>query len=114
MSYLKNIETEKVLELSKLVDYKNGQVVSCTLAQNEAVSVTLFAFAKGEGLSTHSSQGDAMVTILEGSARITVNGTEHFLKKDQTIVMPAKAPHAVYAEDNFKMLLTVVFPSSAE
>ena len=112
--YLKNIELEQALELTKLVEYQRGQVVSRTLAQNEAVSITLFSFDKGEKISTHSSGGDAMLTVLEGNARVTVGGKPHSLSQGQTIVMPAGIPHAVAAESPFKMLLTVVFPSPEE
>lgn len=62
----KNIEKQKKLELKNLVDYSEGQVVSRTLVQNDAVSVTVFAFDKGEEISSHTSGGDAMVTVLEG------------------------------------------------
>ena len=62
--YIKNITHEKVQTLTSLVNAEDGQIVSKTLAQNEAVSVTLFAFAKGEEISTHDSTGDAMVTAL--------------------------------------------------
>ena len=65
--YIKNITHEKVQSLAGLVNAEDGQIVSKTLAQNEAVSVTLFAFAKGEEISTHDSTGDAMVTVLEGT-----------------------------------------------
>lgn len=108
--YLKNIESEKVLELSALVEYQQGQVVSRTLAQNPAVSVTLFAFDENEEISSHSSDGDAMLTVLEGKARITIGGQMFSLSTGKTIVMPAGIPHAVLAEEKFKMLLTVVFP----
>lgn len=70
MAYIKNIEPEKVVNLGGLVQYMDGQVVSRTLAQNSAVSVTLFAFAKGEEIGTHDSEGDAMVTVLEGTRRV--------------------------------------------
>ena len=108
--YLKNIEPEQALELPKLVEYQQGQVVSRTLAQNKAVSITLFSFDRGEEISTHSSDGDAMLTVLEGDAKITIGGKIHSLTQGQTIVMPAGIPHAVAAESRFKMLLTVVFP----
>lgn len=113
--FLKNIEAEQALELSSLVQVQQGQVVSRTLAQNSAVSITLFAFDKGEEISTHSSDGDAMLTILEGGdAQITIGGQEHLLTAGQTIVMPAGIPHAVLAQGTFKMLLTVVFPQPAK
>lgn len=105
----KNIDKEEILELKNLVVYQEGQVVSKTLVQNSAVSVTLFAFEKDEEISTHESGGDAMVTVLEGTGRFTIDDREHILKAGQSIVMPARKPHAVYGEERFKMLLMVVF-----
>ena len=105
----KNIDKEEILELKNLVVYQEGQVVSKTLVRNSAVSVTLFAFEKDEEISTHESGGDAMVTVLEGTGRFTIDGREHILKAGQSIVMPARKPHAVYGEERFKMLLMVVF-----
>lgn len=109
MAGYKNIDKEEILELKNLVAYQEGQVVSKTLVQNSAVSVTLFAFEKDEEISTHESGGDAMVTVLEGAGRFTIDGREHILEAGQSIVMPASKPHAVYGEERFKMLLMVVF-----
>lgn len=109
MAGYKNIEKSQILELKEQVAYQEGQVVSKTLVQNNAVSVTLFAFEKDEEISTHESGGDAMVTVLEGTGRFIIEGKIHILKAGQSIVMPARKPHAVYGEERFKMLLMVVF-----
>ena len=106
---MKNIDKAAVLTLKEQVAYQPGQVVSKTLAQNDAVSVTLFAFDKGEEISTHESGGDAFVTCLDGTGRITIDGTQYVLREGQSIVMPARHPHAVYGQEQFKMLLVVVF-----
>ena len=106
---MKNIDKSAVLTLKEQVSYQPGQVVSKTLAQNDAVSVTLFAFDKGEEISTHESGGDAFVTCLDGTGRITIDGTQYVLHEGQSIVMPARHPHAVYGQERFKMLLVVVF-----
>lgn len=108
--YIKNIDFEKAVELSALVQYQSGQVVSRTLSQGRAVSVTLFAFDKGEEISSHASEGDAMVYVLDGTAAITIGQGEHTVKAGEAIVMPAGVPHALFAAERFKMLLTVVFP----
>jgi len=109
MDGMKNISKAEVLTLRNQVAYQSGQVVSRTLAQNEHVSVTLFSFDKGEEISTHESGGDAMVTCLDGVGRITIDGVEHILHEGESIVMPARHPHAVYGQEQFKMLLVVVF-----
>ncbi|MDE6516738.1 MAG: cupin domain-containing protein [Acetatifactor sp.] len=105
---MKNINKAEVLVLRDQVAYQQGQVVSKTLAQNEALSVTLFAFDKGEEISTHKSDGDAFVTCLDGVGRITIDGMEYELTSGESIVMPAGHPHAVYGKEQFKMLLVVV------
>lgn len=106
---MKNINKAEVLKLKDEVCYQDGQIVSKTLVQNAAVSITLFAFSKGEEISTHESGGDAFVTCIDGKGKITIDQTEYFLSEGESIVMPASHPHAVYGEDNFKMLLVVVF-----
>jgi len=106
---LKNIAQEEILKLADLVEIQRSQIVSKTLVQNQSVSVTLFAFDKGEEISTHESNGDAMVTVLEGTGKFTVDGTEFILNEGETLVMPAKKPHAVYGQESFKMSLVVIF-----
>ena len=107
--YIKNIAHEEALALSGQVVTQPGQIVSKTLAQNGAVSITLFAFDKDEEISTHESGGDAFVTCLDGVGKITIDGTEYLLHEGESIVMPAGHPHAVYGQEAFKMLLVVVF-----
>ncbi len=109
MNGMKNISKSEVMVLKDQVAYQPGQVVSKTLAQNSALSITLFAFDKGEEISTHESGGDAFVTCLDGIGKITIDGKPYELHEGESIVMPAKHPHAVYGQDKFKMLLVVVF-----
>ena len=106
---LKNITKAEVLVLKDQIACQPGQVVSKTLAQNEALSITLFSFDKGEEISTHASGGDAFVTCLDGVGKITIDGVEYLLHEGESIVMPAGHPHAVYGQEAFKMLLVVVF-----
>ena len=106
---MKNITQAQVLVLKDQISYQEGQVVSKTLAQNNALSITLFSFAKGEEISTHASGGDAFVTCLDGVGKITIDKTDYVLYEGESIVMPAGHPHAVYAQEAFKMLLVVVF-----
>ena len=109
MQGMKNINKAEVMVLKEQVAYQEGQVVSKTLAQNEALSVTLFSFDKGEEISTHASSGDAFVTCLDGVGEVTIDGVKYELKEGESIVMPAGHPHAVYGKEQFKMLLVVVF-----
>ena len=106
---IRHIPQKSVLQLTDQVNYQPGQIVSKTLAQNDAVSLTLFAFDKGEEISSHESGGDALITVLEGVGQITIDGEKFTLRGGESIVMPARRPHAVYAIEPAKMFLTVIF-----
>lgn len=106
---MKNISKSEVLTLKEQVTYNDGQIVSKTLIQNDAVSITLFAFDKDEEISTHQSGGDAFVICLDGEGRITIDCKDYELSEGQSIVMPSGHPHSVYGKEKFKMLLVVVF-----
>lgn len=108
--YIKNFPVEAVVSLAGQIEILPGQIVSKTLAQNSAVSLTLFAFDQGEEIGTHDSEGDAMVIVLEGTGEYTVDGITYEVKSGETLIMPAKKPHSVLAAQAFKMLLIVIFP----
>ncbi len=105
---IKNLAKGEVLDLAGQVEYQPGQVVSRTLAQNNALSLTLFAFPPGEGISAHTVPADALVYVLDGEARVTIDGQAHTVAAGQAIVMPQGKPHALDAIQRFKMLLIVV------
>ena len=111
---IKNIEHGAVLTLISQVEYLPGQIVSKTLAQNNHYSLTLFAFEKDEEIFSHKSEGDALLMVLDGKSRVTIEGEKYSLCAGESIVMPANVPHAVYAEERFKMLLTVLFPEESK
>jgi quercetin dioxygenase-like cupin family protein len=96
------------LQLTELVEYQSGSVVSRTLVNEKAGTVTLFAFDQGEGLSEHTAPFDAMVHILEGEAEVIISGNPLRLKQGEMVIMPANEPHALRALTRFKMLLTMI------
>lgn len=106
---IKNIAKSEVLELKAQVDYQAGQVVSKTLAQTGRASLTLFAFEKDEEISTHESDGDAMVTVLDGVGKFVIDGMAYLVHTGESLIMPAKVPHSVYGQERFKMLLTIIY-----
>ncbi len=94
--------------LSNLIDYQEGAVVSRTLIDKKAGTVTLFAFDEKQGLSEHTAPFDAMVIILDGTAEIAIAGKPITLKQGETTIMPANKTHALSAVTRFKMLLIMI------
>lgn len=96
------------LNLANLVDYQKSSVVSKQILVKKAGTLTLFAFAKGEGLSEHTAPYDASILILDGKAEIRIDGKPHRVKKGELIIMPAHIPHSIKAVERFKMLLIMI------
>ena len=112
---VKNRNPEKIktlaaqaVNLADLIDYQAGSVVSRTIIDKKAGTVTLFAFDEGEGLSEHTAPYDALVYILDGEADVVISGKPVRLKKGEITIMPANEPHALSAVTRFKMLLTMI------
>ena len=99
---------EAVQNLKELVEYQGDSVVSKTLIDKQAGTVTLFAFDKEQGLSEHTAPYDALVYIVDGTAEVTISGKPHHLVEGEMIVMPANEPHALKATEKFKMVLVMI------
>ncbi|WP_181685217.1 cupin domain-containing protein [Halorhabdus salina] len=97
-----------VLELEALLDYQEGAIVSRTLVDREAATLTVFACDTGQTISEHTAPHEALLQVLDGTARVTIDGTDHELEAGESIVFPAETPHAVAAPARFKMLLTMI------
>jgi len=98
----------EILNLAEMVSYQTGSVVSRQITKAEAGNVTLFAFDEGQELSEHTAPFDALVHVVEGEAEIIISGKSFQLKSGDAIVMPADEPHAVKANSQFKMMLTMI------
>ena len=98
----------RVMKLAELVDYQDGTIVSKTIINKEAGTVTLFAFAEGQGLSEHTAPFDAIVYIIDGEAEVLIAGKPFHPRAGDMIIMPANKPHALKAVKEFKMLLVMV------
>ena len=102
------IKEGQVLDLIQLVEYGEGAVVSRTLIENNAGTVTLFAFDTDQGLSEHTAPFDALVQVLDGEGEFIIGGKSNQVCEGQLILMPANIPHAVRANTRFKMMLTML------
>jgi quercetin dioxygenase-like cupin family protein len=98
----------KILRSEELVSYQEGSIVSRTIVQKKTGTVTVFGFDKGQNLSEHTAPFDALISLLDGEAEITIGDTCHNLCAGDMIILPANVPHAVNAKKRFRMLLTMI------
>jgi quercetin dioxygenase-like cupin family protein len=98
----------KSAEMTALVDYQSGTVVSRTIIERNTGTVTVFAFDKGQGLSEHTAPFDALAYIIDGESEITISGRSIRMKAGEVVIMPAHKPHALKAVERFKMMLVMI------
>lgn len=94
--------------INQNIQVQEGSIVSKEIISKPTGTVTLFAFAKGQGLSEHTAPFDALIIITEGSAEITLSGIKHQVKEGEMLHMPANSKHALFALEPFKMILTMI------
>jgi quercetin dioxygenase-like cupin family protein len=93
---------------ASLVEVQEGAIVSRIVLKKETGSITVFAFDAGQSLSEHTVPFDAWIQVLDGTARITVDGRPHRVAAGEAIVLPGGKSHAVHAETAFTMILTMI------
>ena len=98
----------KVLQVNDLVQYQDGTVASRMIVFKKTGTITLFAFDAGEGLSEHSAPFDAILTVTDGEAEVTITGIPFTVRTGEMIILPANKPHGVQAKQRFKMTLTMI------
>lgn len=103
-------EFEKGMKFSfeKSISYADKAVVSKHILKKKTGNISLFSFDKGEGLSEHTTPFDALVLVVDGTAKINIDGTSHLLQTGDSIIMPANIPHALHAVEQFKMVLSMI------
>ena len=94
--------------MGDLVSYAVDSIVSKTILDKSAGTVTLFAFDKGQKLSEHTTPYDAIVQVIDGTGQIIIDGKVNKIGAGEIIIMPANVPHSVVADEKFKMLLILV------
>ena len=90
------------------IAYQSGGIVSKQLIKTPTGNVTLFAFDAGQGLTEHTSPFDALITVIEGAADVSIAGTSHHVTAGELLQLPANVPHGVQADGRFKMTLTML------
>jgi len=104
----KKVEKAQTIEMASFAEYQEGSIVSRTIIDKKAGTITFFAFDEGEGLSEHVAPYDALVGIFDGEAQVVISGKTFHLKDGEMIILPANKPHALKAIKRFKMMLVMI------
>jgi len=102
------IAAAEALPLVDLITPAEHGIASRVLSKSPGGSVTLFAFAAGEGLTEHTSPFEALVLMLEGMLVLTIGGQAVEARRGDIVRMPANVPHALEASASSRMLLIML------
>ena len=108
MEQRKAVEKAQTMKMNSFAEYQEGSIVSRTLIDKKAGTVTFFAFDEGQGLSEHVASFDALISVLDGEAEVAISEKSYHIKKGDMIILPANKPHALKAIKKFKMMLVMI------
>lgn len=102
------LEKSKVHIIVEILEYVPNAVVSKTIIKKTTGNVTVTSFSSGEELAEKTVPFDTYIQIIDGTAEVIINEIKHQLKSGNGIVIPANASHCFNANEQFKMISTVI------
>ena len=106
----KNIELEKskIHIIVEIIEYIPNAVVSKTIIKKSTGNITVSSFDAGEELGDKISPFDTYIQIIDGKAELIIDEKPYVLNIGQGIVIPAHSKHSINANEQFKMIATVI------
>ena len=104
----KELEKEKIHIMVEIIEYIPNSILSRTIIKKTTGNVTVSSFAAGEELAEKTSPFDNFIQIIDGAGEITIDEKVYKLKLGQGIIIPAHTKHCFNADEQFKMISTVI------
>ncbi len=104
----KELEKLKPQVIVQIIQYVPNAVVSKTILKRITGNVTLSSFDEGEELPEKLSPFDTFIQIIDGKAEITIDNKLFSLKLGEGMIIPSHALHHFHANEQFKMIATVI------
>ena len=108
MHNLTELEKSKAHKIIEIIEYVPNAVVSKTIIKKTTGNITATSMAVGEELSEKISPFDTYVQIIDGSAALTIDYKNISLKLGEGIIIPAHTKHSFSANEQFKMITTII------
>jgi len=107
-AFIKPIPLSELKSVIDLVDYQQNNIIQKMLVDNEAISITILSFDKGESMTNLINPGETMTQILEGDVSVMTGRKKQVLSAGEVVIIPAKTVHQIKASERAKVLYTVV------
>ncbi len=92
----------------EIIEYVPNAVLSRTIIKKASGNITVLSVDAGEELAEKSTPFDTYIQIIDGAAEVDIQGRKHNLKLGAGIIIPAHAHHSFTADEQFKMISTVI------
>lgn len=102
------LEKSKAHIIIEIIEYVPNAIVSRTIIKKTTGNITATSIALGEELGEKTSPFDTYVQIIDGAAEVFINDKSILLKLGEGIIIPAHAKHNFNANEQFKMITTVI------
>ena len=102
------VEKSKAHIIVQIIEYIPNAVVSRIIIKKTTGNITVSSFDAGEELDEKTSPFDTYIQIIDGTAELTINDIKYELKLGEGIVIPAHAKHYFNANEQFKMISTII------
>jgi quercetin dioxygenase-like cupin family protein len=102
------MEKSKAHIIVAIIEYIPNAIVSKTIIKKTSGNVTVLSFDAGEELGQKISPFDIYIQIIDGAAELTINGIKYKLALGEGIIIPAHASHKFNANEQFKMISTII------
>lgn len=97
-------------DLAGLIEVQTEATVSRTAFRADGVRVVLFGFDTGQELTEHTAAMPVLLQVLKGRLSITADGRTDDLVPGGLMHLDTRVPHAVYAHEPSKLMLTMLDP----
>jgi quercetin dioxygenase-like cupin family protein len=104
----KDLENGKAHIITEIIEYVPNAIVSRTLIKKTTGNIIATSMAIGEELWEKRIAFDTYVQIIDGSTEVILNNRNISLKSGEAVIIPAHATHSFTANEQFKMITTVI------
>ena len=102
------LEKSKAHIIVEIIEYVPNAVVSKTIIKKTTGNVTVSSFSEGEELAEKTSPFDNYVQVIDGTAEVIIDEKKYNLKLGEGIIIPAHSTYCFNANEQFKMISTVI------
>jgi quercetin dioxygenase-like cupin family protein len=92
----------------EILEYVPNSVLIKTIIKKTTGNITVSSLDAGEELAEKTLPFDSFIQIIDGTAQVEIGGKKYKLRLGEGIIIPAHSPHCFNADEQFKMISTII------